>query len=53
MEQMPDGPERDRAIEDIGDMIHLLDDAVLASRAGAGELAGERCWSSRKSSPRK
>jgi signal transduction histidine kinase len=41
VEQMPDGPERDRAIEDIGDMIHLLDDAVLASRAGAGELAGE------------
>lgn len=41
VEQMPEGAERDRAIKDIGDMIHLLDDAVLASRAGAGELAEE------------
>jgi signal transduction histidine kinase len=30
--------ERVRAIADIADMIHLLDDALLASRAGEGEL---------------
>ena len=33
--------ERDRAIADIDDMIVLLDDALLASWAGAGELAEE------------
>jgi signal transduction histidine kinase len=35
---IPEGVERDRAILDIADMIRLLDDALLASRAGAGEL---------------
>ena len=35
---IPEGAERDRAILDIADMIGLLDDALLASRAGAGEL---------------
>src|SRR5262249_50096351 len=39
VEQLPAGPERERAIADIGDMICLLDDALLASRAGTGQLA--------------
>lgn len=33
--------DRERAIADIDDMIRLLDDALLASRAGAGELVEE------------
>jgi signal transduction histidine kinase len=41
VEQIADASERDRAIADIDDMIHLLDDALLASRSGAGELAQE------------
>lgn len=41
VDQIPDAQERDRAIEDISDMIRLLDDALLASRAGAGELSEE------------
>jgi signal transduction histidine kinase len=40
-EKINDAAERDRAIADINDMIVLLDDALLASRAGAGELAEE------------
>ena len=40
-EKISDETERDRAIADINDMILLLDDALLASRAGAGELAEE------------
>jgi signal transduction histidine kinase len=40
-EKINDATERDRAIADINDMIVLLDDALLASRAGAGELAEE------------
>jgi signal transduction histidine kinase len=40
-EKISDEAERDRAIADINDMIRLLDDALLASRAGAGELAQE------------
>jgi signal transduction histidine kinase len=40
-ELIPNPIERERAAEDIGDMIRLLDDALLASRAGAGELAEE------------
>ncbi len=40
-EKINDAAERDRAIADINDMILLLDDALLASRAGAGELAEE------------
>ncbi len=38
---IPEGPDRERAINDISDMIRLLDDALLASRAGAGELLQE------------
>jgi signal transduction histidine kinase len=41
IDKIPQGAERDRAIGDIADMIRLLDDALLASRAGAGELAEE------------
>jgi signal transduction histidine kinase len=41
VERIPDERERDRAVADIADMIRLLDDALLASRAGAGELAEE------------
>jgi signal transduction histidine kinase len=41
VEQIPDAAERDRAAADIADMIRLLDDALLTSRAGAGELAEE------------
>ncbi|WP_119388089.1 sensor histidine kinase [Taklimakanibacter lacteus] len=41
VDRIPEGAERDRAINDISDMIRLLDDALLASRAGAGELAQE------------
>ncbi|MBI1219907.1 MAG: HAMP domain-containing protein [Rhodobacteraceae bacterium] len=41
VEQIPDPDERARAITDIADMIRLLDDALLASRAGAGELTEE------------
>lgn len=41
IDQIPDVQERDRAIADISDMIRLLDDALMASRAGAGELNEE------------
>jgi signal transduction histidine kinase len=41
LDHLLDGPDRDRVIADIADMIRLLDDALLASRAGAGELAQE------------
>jgi len=41
VERIPDEEERDRAAADIADMIRLLDDALLASRAGSGELAEE------------
>lgn len=41
VDHMPAGRERDRAIADIADMIKLLDDALLASRAGANELDQE------------
>ncbi len=40
-EQIPDEAERDRAIADIGDMIQLLDNALLAGRAGVGTLDEE------------
>jgi signal transduction histidine kinase len=40
-DEIPDTSERERAIDDIADMISLLDDALLASRAGAGELTEE------------
>ena len=41
VERISDAAERERAISDIGDMIKLLDDSLLASRAGAGELSEE------------
>jgi signal transduction histidine kinase len=41
VEHIADAGERERAVADIADMIRLLDDALLASRAGAGELAEE------------
>lgn len=40
-EKIGDEAERQRVMTDIDDMIWLLDDALLASRAGAGELAEE------------
>lgn len=36
-----EGSERDNAIRDIEDMVRMLDDALIASRAGAGDLAAE------------
>ena len=41
IDHIPDGPHRERAIADIAAMTRLLDDALLASRTGAGELAQE------------
>jgi signal transduction histidine kinase len=41
VDKIADASERDRAVADINDMVRLLDDALLASRAGAGELARE------------
>jgi signal transduction histidine kinase len=41
VEQIPDSTEQQRAIADIDDMIRLLDDALLSSRAGAGGLSQE------------
>lgn len=43
IDKISDEDERERAISDINDMVRLLDDALLASRAGAGagELANE------------
>jgi len=41
VDRIPDEHERDRAVADIADMIRLLDDALLASRAGSGELNEE------------
>ncbi|WP_431202182.1 sensor histidine kinase [Bradyrhizobium betae] len=38
---IPEATERDRAVNGIADMIRLLDDSLLASRAGAGELEEE------------
>jgi len=41
VEKIADADERERATSDIADMIRLLDDALLASRAGAAELSEE------------
>ena len=41
VDHIPEGAERERAIGDITDIIRLLDDALLSSRAGAGELSEE------------
>lgn len=41
VEELPEGPSRERAIADIADMIRLLDDALISSKAGAGELSEE------------
>ncbi len=41
VDAIPDDAQRARSIADIDDMIRLLDDGLLASRAGALELADE------------
>lgn len=41
VDHIPEGAHRERAVADIAAMIRLLDDALLASRTGAGELAQE------------
>ncbi|TZG33483.1 HAMP domain-containing histidine kinase [Agrobacterium sp. B1(2019)] len=41
VDSIPDEQQRRRAIADIADMIRLLDDALLASRVGAGDLLEE------------
>jgi signal transduction histidine kinase len=41
VEKIPDAAEQQRAIADIEDMIRLLDDALLSSRVGAGQLSRE------------
>ncbi|QEX16860.1 two-component sensor histidine kinase [Hypericibacter terrae] len=41
VDHIPEGTERERAIGDIDDIVRLLDDALLSSRAGAGELSEE------------
>lgn len=41
VDHIPEKIDRERAVADIDDMIRLLDDALLASRAGAGELTEE------------
>lgn len=41
VDHIPESAERERAIGDIDDMMRLLDDALLASRAGASELTEE------------
>lgn len=41
VDHIPEKTDRERAVADIDDMIRLLDDALLASRAGAGELTEE------------
>ncbi|MCQ2004249.1 sensor histidine kinase [Rhizobium sp. NRK18] len=41
LDAIEDEAERERAAADIDDMIRLLDDALIASRIGAGELTEE------------
>jgi signal transduction histidine kinase len=41
VDAIPDADKKDRAIRDITDMIHMLDDALLAARIGAGDLPQE------------
>ncbi|WP_246659120.1 HAMP domain-containing sensor histidine kinase [Rhizobium sp. FY34] len=41
LERLPDANERERATADINDMIDLLDNALLTSRAGVGALDEE------------
>lgn len=41
VEKIPDVAEQQRAVADIEDMIRLLDDALLSSRVGAGQLSQE------------
>ncbi len=41
VDHIPEAAERERAVGDIDDIICLLDDALLSSRAGAGELSEE------------
>lgn len=41
LDGIADETERARAARDIDDMIHLLDDALIAARSGAGDVARE------------
>ncbi len=41
VDAIADVEQRQRAVADIADMIRLLDDALLAGRAGVGELTAE------------
>lgn len=41
LELLPPGQVRDRAVSDVVDIVAMLDDAIVATRAGAGELAEE------------
>lgn len=41
VDAIPDAAERERAITDLDDMVRLLDDALLSSRVGSGELTQE------------
>ncbi|WP_075221162.1 sensor histidine kinase [Acuticoccus yangtzensis] len=41
LELLPDSEVRDRAIADVVDIVHMLDDAIVATRAGVGELSEE------------
>lgn len=41
VEQIPESTERERAISDISDMVRLLDDVLLVSHTGAGEMTDE------------
>jgi len=41
VDRIPEDEQRQRAVRDIDDMIRLLDDALLASRAAVGELTDE------------
>lgn len=41
LELLPPGEVRERAVSDVIDIVSMLDDAIVATRAGAGELAEE------------
>ncbi|WP_202913343.1 HAMP domain-containing sensor histidine kinase [Acuticoccus sediminis] len=41
LEQLPDSETRDRAVRDVIDIVAMLDDAIVATRAGVGELSEE------------
>ena len=41
LEMLPESDMRDRAVRDVIDIVHMLDDAIVATRAGVGELSEE------------